>query len=40
MKALAAALLLGVACAFVSESTYQEAFVEWMQKFDKSYSPE
>jgi C1A family cysteine protease len=40
MKALAAALLLGVACAFVSESTYQESFVGWMQKFDKSYSPE
>jgi hypothetical protein len=40
MKALAAALLLGVACALVSESTYQESFVQWMQKFDKSYSPE
>jgi C1A family cysteine protease len=37
---LVAALLLGVACAFVTESTYQGAFVTWMQKFDKSYSPE
>jgi C1A family cysteine protease len=40
MKAFAAALLLGVACAFVSESTYQDAFVSWMEKFDKSYAPE
>jgi len=40
MKALAAALLLGVACAFVTESTYQDSFVTWMQKFDKSYAPE
>jgi len=40
MRALAVALLLGVACAFVSESTYQDAFVTWMQKYDKSYAPE
>jgi len=40
MKALAAVLLLGVACAFVSEGTYQDAFVSWMQKYDKSYAPE
>jgi hypothetical protein len=40
MKAFVAVLLLGVACAFVSESTYQEAFVSWMQKYDKSYAPE
>jgi C1A family cysteine protease len=40
MKALAVALLLGVACAFVTESTYQDAFVSWMQRFDKSYAPE
>jgi cathepsin L len=40
MKVLAAVLLLGVACAFVSESTYQENFVSWMQKYDKSYAPE
>jgi cathepsin L len=40
MKALVAVLLLGVVCAFVTESTYQEAFVEWMQKYDKSYAPE
>jgi len=35
-----AVLFVGVACAFVTESTYQEAFVEWMQTYDKSYSPE
>jgi cathepsin L len=40
MRALVAVLLLGVACAFVTESTYQDAFVQWMQKFDKSYAPE
>jgi len=26
--------------AFTSESTYQDAFVNWMQKFGKSYAPE
>jgi cathepsin L len=29
-----------VALAFTSESTYQDAFVNWMQKFGKSYAPE
>jgi len=37
---LAAVLLLGVACAFVTESTYQDSFVTWMTKYDKSYAPE
>jgi len=37
---LVLAVFLGVACAFVSESSYQDAFVAWMQKFGKSYAPE
>jgi hypothetical protein len=40
MKAFVAVLLLGVACAFVSEQTYQDSFVSWMQKYGKSYAPE
>jgi hypothetical protein len=41
MKAVVAALLLGVALsAAVPESLYQDAFVSWMQKYDKSYAPE
>jgi cathepsin L len=41
MKAVVAALLLGVALsAAVPESVYQDAFVSWMQKYDKSYAPE
>jgi len=41
MRALAVALLLGVALsAAVPESVYQDAFVNWMQKFGKSYAPE
>jgi len=35
-----AILLASVALATVQESVYQEAFVEWMNKFDKSYAPE
>jgi len=35
------ALLLGVALSgAIPESVYQDAFVSWMTKFDKSYAPE
>jgi C1A family cysteine protease len=41
MRALACVLLLGVAFAAATpESVYQEAFVQWMQKFGKAYAPE
>jgi hypothetical protein len=40
MRALVAVLLCGVALSAVTESVYQEAFVSWMQKYDKSYAPE
>jgi cathepsin L len=38
---LVVALFLGVALAAITpESVYQDAFVSWMQKYDKQYSPE
>jgi len=38
MRAL---LCLFVACAFaIPESVYQDAFITWMTKYDKSYAPE
>jgi len=41
MKRVAALLLASVACATgVEESIYQDAFVSWMNKYDKSYAPE
>jgi hypothetical protein len=37
-----AILLLSAVCALASveESVYQDAFIQWMVKFDKSYAPE
>jgi len=41
MRACIVALFLGVALsAAVPESVYQDAFVSWMQQYDKSYTPE
>jgi C1A family cysteine protease len=41
MRAVVVALLLGVALSgAIPESVYQDAFVSWMTKFDKSYAPE
>jgi len=39
MKVLAL-LIATVAFAAVPESVYQDAFIQWMVKFDKSYAPE
>jgi len=39
MKAVLALLVATVAFA-TQESTYQDAFIQWMVKFDKSYAPE
>jgi len=40
MKCFAALLVVSVAVATIPESVYQDAFVDWMNKYDKSYAPE
>jgi cathepsin L len=40
MKAIIALALATVALASVPESVYQDAFIQWMVQFDKSYAPE
>jgi len=40
MKLIVGLVLCVASFAWVSEQTYQDAFVTWMTKFDKSYTPE
>jgi len=40
MKAFVGLLLAAVAFATVQESVYQDAFINWMVQYQKSYAPE